>query len=753
MNAAAHLHWAFGLSLLLALATSPARGADLADTYTWKPIAIGAGGYADGMIISATDPNVRFLRDDTGQYYRWSAADSRWLPMVVQNDDGSGFGADIIPQPSHEMPVVGNSGGGFALDPNDNKVLYMYLSLGSASTYGSLPYNVYKSVDGGKTFKATSFNSVAGFTMKENDAFSKYFRMDGDSIMVDPNNPLVVYIGTGTKGLFRSTDAGDTWSAMTGGGLPSGVVDINILPYKTGGTAEVGGITVSRVLYLVAASDRQPSANDVYLSKDGGQTWASTGLSGLLQGGECLGATLDANTGALYVPAAGGKGALWKYGGSAWTKIKEANTGPVAVDPNNPDYLLVAGGTPSRSTDGGKTWTEFSNVKFSYAGSQGFSGTRHPTWCSMAKVLMDTTGAVWMIEGNDGVLTWKFDPTAKDARWTPSAAGLENFCSMDIAFPKDWGGKAVVSVMDECALVINDLDTFDVTPIEPQGNLSNGQVISVCPNDPNTFSVIASEGASFITTDGGKSYEKLSGLGTVVQISRRGDWAAGSDHLVWLFPGAAWYSRDGGHTWTKSATDFRGTGLFTSPWNVNRAVVADPFTPDKFCTYLDWGGFWVTTDGGATWSRGANPPGTPNGYQLLANYAVRDDLWLDTLSGLFHSTDAGRAWQPVAGNGGLPLCRCPITLGKGSGLPGAAPYSIYYIYKSNQPQQPAQDYGIYRSTDAGASWDRIARWPAGLMCPALISASWDTYGLVGVAVGGQGFVYGMPKAPAHSVRP
>jgi len=61
--------------------------------------------------------------------------------------------------------------------------------------------------------------------------------------------------------------------------------------------------------------------------------------------------------------------------------------------------------------------------------------------------------------------------------------------------------------------------------------------------------------------------------------------------------------------------------------------------------------------------------------------------------------------------------------------------------------QPARDYGIYRSTNAGASWDRIGRWPYGLTCGASggISASWDTFGLVGVGMLGQEFVYGKPK--------
>ena len=74
---------------LLAFGLVPLQAKDLTDSYAWAPIAIGAGGWADGMIVSETDPNVRSVRADTGQAYRWDVAANRWLPMIVQNDDGS----------------------------------------------------------------------------------------------------------------------------------------------------------------------------------------------------------------------------------------------------------------------------------------------------------------------------------------------------------------------------------------------------------------------------------------------------------------------------------------------------------------------------------------------------------------------------------------------------------------------------------------------------------------------------------------
>jgi len=772
-----------GMFVLLHLTVGPLSAADLTSTYTWKPINIGAGGWADGIIISDTDPNVRFMRDDTGQYYRWSVADNKWLPMVVQNDDGSGFGESIIPRPSHGISVLGNDGGSFALDPNDNKSVYLYLAFGTPDRYGSLPWNVYKSIDGGKNFVATRFNDAAKFTLKSNDTFLASFRTDGECLTVDPNNSKVVYIGTGTRGIFRSTDGGDTWKAMSGGGLPApaGVNGINILPYRKGGAVTVNGVSASKVIYLIYGNGptvaklppkndtSNPNAKDgVFKSTDGGQTWIQLKADGNGLTDRCRCGVLDQNTGALYVQTnrRGGPRVVWKYDGSVLTKIYNADAAALAVDPKNPNNLMSGGGLAwGISTDAGKTWK---NIPRPYICSgkhpQGFSGNDPHRSCMFACMRMDSAGNVWFIEGNDGVLRWKFDPSATEIDFVPDTAGVENFCSMDIAFLKNRGGKAIVSVMDNNAMLINNLDTFDVTLFCENG-LNNGENISVCPNDPDTFSIVSY--ASRITTDGGKTFQVFTmrskkvpeGPYTVpeglifgsLQISRRGNWKAGEDHLVWLNGKIAVYSKDGGKTWTPTTTDFGKSFLSVSPWSVNRNLVADPFIPDKFYMYFHDGSFWITTDGGATWAKGATPAGNPGCYQLTGNDAAPNDLWASTKGGIYHSPDAGATWNLVTGNDNLRLDHCLLALGKGSGKPGDAPYTVYYFYGTLDWGKPARDYGVYRSTNAGASWDRIARWPAGLMAINLgwglscMSASWDTFGLVGIAVNGQGFVYGKPK--------
>ena len=436
----------------------------------------------------------------------------------------------------------------------------------------------------------------------------------------------------------------------------------------------------------------------------------------------------------------------------------------MAVDPKNPGNLIVTGGWGGGkwgiSTNGGQTWT---NIPFSGKSpasgkhAQGFCGNDPKRGCAFGCLSMDVWGNVWLIEGNDGVLRWKFDPNATDILWAADEDGIENLVGMDIVFPRNWGGRFLVSCGDEIAFIINNPDTFDITPLL-QNNTGGGygHTISVCPNDPNTILVDGSQ--TFITLDGGKTFvhnglrdfigsqlKNKRGWGAL-RISRRGDWKSGSDHLVGVFNGGgAWYSKDGGNNWSLSTTDLSKATAPTAPWALSYDLVADPFTPDKFYVYFDQGGFWTTTDGGVNWTQGATPKDNL-WHQLCANEAVQNDLWVATTSGLFHSTDAGGTWQSVSGNAGIAPCGARLAIGKGSGRPGDAPYTLYYLYASFQLNQPAKDEGFYRSTNAGTSWDLIGKHPYGLLCAGgSIAASWDTFGLVCVNVCGQGFVYGKLK--------
>ncbi len=122
---------------------------------------------------------------------------------------------------------------------------------------------VYKSTDGGKSWKKTLFRD------------DKTGAID---LSMDRNNPNVLYAalwqayrvswqmssGGPGSGLFKSTDGGDTWTEITRNpGLPSGVIG------RIG--VSVSAADSNRVYALVENAN-----GGVFRSDDAGQTWAKT---------------------------------------------------------------------------------------------------------------------------------------------------------------------------------------------------------------------------------------------------------------------------------------------------------------------------------------------------------------------------------------------------------------------------------------------------------------------------------------------
>lgn len=224
------------------------------------------------------------------------------------------------------------------------------------------------------------------------------------SLVFDRLNPNVVYAGTGEGffpsdavrgfGVFRSTDAGQTWS---------------LLPSTNPGNADFGWFWVNRLAahgsLVVAATrtgvfrstdfgnswtrtlDRQAfdvridtrnsdnvvvGHNQGYVSAsaDGGRTWTTTLLgqtSGDWVGGRVEIAFAKSQYGSVYASADIGSGAVYKStnGGFSWSLVSDASyvgnvswyNNAIWVDPTNSEHIIIGGLNLKRSFDGGRTFS------------------------------------------------------------------------------------------------------------------------------------------------------------------------------------------------------------------------------------------------------------------------------------------------------------------------------------------------------------------------------------------------------------
>ena len=186
------------------------------------------------------------------------------------------------------------------------------------------------------------FAAVQGMGLQRSDdggqRWAPALDEDVGAIAASRMSPGLLYLSTLAGALYRSGDAGGSWSPCAAGGWPPAEDMRLIVAHADPQTIYVGS-----------------GAGRIWASRDGGASWASFGeplpapLGGLAESQAEPGALYAVAGGALYRGAAG---APWQA-----LPIDRPATGPVVVLAGRPPALLLAGeGGIARSDDDGATW-------------------------------------------------------------------------------------------------------------------------------------------------------------------------------------------------------------------------------------------------------------------------------------------------------------------------------------------------------------------------------------------------------------
>ncbi|CAM5471907.1 hypothetical protein SALBM217S_10480 [Streptomyces griseoloalbus] len=355
-----------GPPALAADAPDPAPAAvpkPAADTYTWRNARIDGGGFVPGIVFNRGEPDLAYARTDIGGAYRWQESTRSWIPLLdsVGWDDWGHTGVVSIASDSADPDRVYAAVGTYTndWDPGNGAVM--------------------RSGDRGASWRKTVLPFKLGGNMPG--------RGMGERLAVDPHDNDVLYLGAPSgHGLWRSTDAGVTWSEVTSFPNPGNYVEdpddasgyasdnqgvVWVTFDESTGTAG----SPTRTVY-VGVADKE---NAVYRSTDAGATWER--LAGQPTGYLAHKGVLDAENGHLYLaysdtggPYDGGKGRLYRYATATgtWTDISpvaEADTyfgfSGLTVDRQNPGTVMATAYSSwwpdtqiFRSTDSGATWTQ-----------------------------------------------------------------------------------------------------------------------------------------------------------------------------------------------------------------------------------------------------------------------------------------------------------------------------------------------------------------------------------------------------------
>jgi hypothetical protein len=790
----------------LALTTSAVAAAqtDISSQYLWQPVRIGGGGWVVGMVVHPQDPTVRYARTDVGNAYRWNNTTQQWYPMRVRNANGSGV--QSVPETDAPSSYGEDS---IAVDPTNTNVVYMVFPT-EHSTDIQTPTNyveIYKSVDGGSNFTPGNMSAVAILGNPNGPN-----RMDGEKLAIDPANTAVLYYGSDSQGLWRSLDDGTTWTQypLSGATMPPANIEfINVQFAKGPGSVKVNGVVVSKTIYAVSIRNSGDAGGDVYQSADGGQTWTdiSTGVTDAASGQslsrQALSSSID-GTDALYVvensATNGGLRAYWKYTSGTWARVSmQGSIGQaltsVVVDPTNAQRIYAMGADTglARSDNGGAAWINLGSPQ--YANTLGWLpqtvGMSGGEWHSNGGLKLDTSGNLWTPTGQEGTLSIaaasaSTATAANPPKWTIESTGIEELVSMDMVVPPASKDTIISAAMDTTGFYIPDPDNFSATQIPLQQEIiSQGTSVAYAPDVPSYIAITSSNvytnGTNYsgYSTNGGMTWRRFGPAlqytcgsskcdtpAGMIAVGVRGTRTLGSDHIVIYPPSdfAPQYSQDGGTTWhvtqsfplnsdgmTINTTNFNS---FLYPQLAQHLLRADPFTVDKFYLKFTHAPYllYISTDGGQTWQgqANANLPDWAWDGQLVVNSKMQNDLWYadgfqgSSPHGVFHSTDGGQTFQQLAGISHA----IRIAIGAGSGQAGDAPYSVYfYGLMTSSPS-----WGIFQSTNGGASWNRISYYPTGIYdVPRVTVASQDNFGKVYVGFSGNSYVYGQIASTGTTV--
>ena len=308
-----------------------------------------------------------------------------------------------------------------------------------------------------------------------------------DDFAVVESNPDIIYAGTASGGVFKTTNAGTTWEPVFDDQPNSSIGDIAIAPSDPSivwvGSGE--------------ANNRQSSSwgNGVYKSTDAGKSWKHMGLDASMHIGRIVISPADPNT--VYV-AAGGN--LWgpskergvyktTDGGKTWSNVlfvnEDTGASDIAMDPDSPGTLIAAMYQRRRTV-------------FGYSGSGPGSG---------------------MYKSTDGGATWK--KLEKGLPWDPDA-------------------KKPAATADK-----------DAKEPDPQAVKEIGRIgVNFYRRNSNIVYAIVehANGGIFRSDDGGETWTRISETNPRGQYYSQVVIDPNNDQRVWVHGAQMYYSEDGGKT-------------------------------------------------------------------------------------------------------------------------------------------------------------------------------------------------------------
>jgi photosystem II stability/assembly factor-like uncharacterized protein len=672
---------------------------------TWRNVSDGyfKTGSVGAVAVAESDPNVVYV--GMGEHAVRGVMTHPGDGVYKSTDAGKTWKRMGLELTQHISRIV--------IDPR-NSNLVLVAAQGALYNH-SQQRGVYKSIDGGASWKNVLFvddkTGAAELSMDMNNPRILYAAMWEHGRL-----PWKVISGGPASGLYKSTDAGESWEKMKDG-----------LPEEMGKMAIAVSRSNPEKVYALIESDSDKEAGGLFFSNDAGKKWSRiTNDHRLVQ--------------------------------RAWYYIE------LFIDPKNENTLYVMSAPALRSTDGGKTWENLS----------GTHGDFHDLWINPAdpnnfiisndggSAITFNSGKSWSTQNNmptgqfyrinvDNQFPYRIYGGQQDntsvsiasrelgsggistASWTASAGGESAFLAFDPNDPRYVLGDSYQGTIEVLDVKAQASTNIMAAPIQYLGmdakdlkyRFNWNAPIIWSKHEPNTYY----HGAQYLlkTSDMGRTWKEVSPDLTRNEKEKQGraggpytneevgaenygtlSYIIESSHekgVIWTGSddGVVSLTRDGGANW-KNVTP-RGlaecliNAIEVSPHDKATAYIAT--TRYKFGDHTP--GVYKTTDYGSTWTK-INDGLPANAFTRVVreDEARKDLLFAGTELGLFLSWNGGKNWSPFQLN--LPIT--PITdlrIHKGNLIASTSGRGFWVLDNLSvvrQYKKDAASFAIYRPDDA-----------------------------------------------------
>ena len=654
------------------------------------------GGRISDIAIHPDKPHTWYVSAGSGNVWKTTNAGTTWTPIFDK------YGSYSI--------------GCLAIDPNNSEVIWVGTGESVSGRHVAWGDGVYRSLNGGKTFKHMGLKS------SEHIGRILIDPRDSNTVFVAAEGPL--WSSGGERGVYKSADGGASWQAVLEIDEDTGVGDILFDPSNPD------------VIYAASYQRRRHvwgllvggGGSGIWKSADAGQTWRriTEGLPKEEMGKIGLAVTpADPNLVYATIEAHEKEKGLYRSTnkGESWEKRSDyisGGTGPhyyqeIVASPTDPDSVYQMDVFLHCTRDGGKTFTNMET-------SGGKHSDNHALW-------VDPNNGDHLINGCDAGVYETFDH-GQTWRHIPNLP-LSQFYRVAVDNSEPFVN--ILGGAQDLGTLYGPIRTTNIEGVRnrdwsvPMG--ADGYHVAFHPEDNDIMYLEWQNGNIYRVDRNNMETIDIKPYPAPDETIERWNWdtpfitSTHAPDRLYCGSQRVWRSDDRGNSWTAISGDLTGNhNRYKMPYydrvhSINNLhdngamshystisnLSESPLVDGLLYVATDDGLIQVSEDGGANWRKAGALPDVPDlsfiqsvradQHDADSVFAVADAHKLgDYQPYIFESNDRGKSWLSI--NGDLP----DNTIG----------WAIEQDHVNPDLLILAAEFGLHVTLDRGKSWHKLS---------------------------------------------